>query len=72
MNSDLLSWFLAVGRKCQHPILGQVPNHASRICGRQLTWSLSSSKGTRFDKRRPELVEGLSAQSYLIPGQTGR
>jgi hypothetical protein len=35
-------------------------------------WFLSSSKGTRFDKRRPELVVGLSAQSYLFPRQTGR
>ena len=24
VNSDLLSWFLAVGRKCQHLILGHM------------------------------------------------
>jgi hypothetical protein len=64
VNSDLLSWFLAVGRKCQHPILGQVPNHASRICGRQLMWSLSSSKGRASTSAVLSLSKG-SARSHI-------
>ena len=35
MNSDLLSWFLAVGRKCQHPILGHSPRDPQRIARRR-------------------------------------
>jgi hypothetical protein len=33
VNSDLLSWFLAVGRKCQQPILGQLPNRPPIVWG---------------------------------------
>jgi hypothetical protein len=35
VNSDLLSWFLAVGRKCQHLILGDAAPFTS-----PLHWSL--------------------------------
>src|SRR5215218_10597576 len=35
VNSDLLSWFLAVGRKCQHPILGHSPRDPQRIARRR-------------------------------------